>query len=1594
MHHARRAFCRDSPRLIHPTAFMIPRIILLPLIFSFPVHATEFGTEDFSYPDASAIAGKTGGTGFNYDNFDKAVTTTSSDWDNVFGAATVAAGKLVTSNAGAKREYNGNIEGTGSAANDGQDNHERSGAVRGQGRVFYRFDLTRVSGGEWSGASSYDFATERVFFGVPSIPNPASGNLEYGCEVSGVGTRYYSGIPAVAATRTIVTVLDFDRDFIGLWVDPDADDFYNQATGANSCDAGGVYTSTSWSSAVRLASGGVCQWDNLTVATSWDDFHFTDPDSDDDGMPDEWENANGLVVGSNDSLLDADSDGLVNRDEYLRGTDPQNGDSDGDGFSDGAEVTAGTNPGNASSYPGAVHPPGLVGGEHFDYPDGPVAGKSGGLYWDADNSRENDAFIGHAGTTSDWDAVSGSPLVSSGVLVTQESGAKREYHGPGEGAQAGSEERAGAVNDDPAFESHVVYYKFEMTREANVTWSGASSYDFGTERYLFGVPGAANPVSGVREFAIHDLNTDQRAYSGIAPVPGVKYTLVAKLDFDADIAALYLDPDLDQGEGANTPVASYPHTSSNWSSAIRLASGGSGAAQWDNVRVAYTWNDLNDGPPVANDDSATMHHLAKARFKVLANDSGLLTPSSLTIDSPPAYGTATASADGTILYQHLSGTPATDSFTYRVQGAGSTLSDTATVTIHFTPDPRFDSSFVAMPPAPPVPELRIEDAFPGITFDSPHGFSTIPGDSRKLFVSEGDGRVFLIPDVTAPVKIQVLDISGSVLHDNNELAFKGIAAHPHWAENGYIYVTYNTSAGTVRLSRFTCQTSPPYAAGTETILIEQDNDDTYHNIGSCEFGPDGYLYVGFGDEGTQEDGHNNSQHVDRNLWSCIIRIDVDKRPGSLAPNPDPGADPENDADLAIPRPGGVALYAIPPDNPLVGATSFNGVTLDPGKVRTEIFVMGLRNPWQFSAEDNDGNGTVDELWVGDVGRSSREEVDVFQPGDNGGWGWREGIMPGQRAGGLLNGAAESAATLTEPLWDYPQGGGTYEGRCIIGGFVYRGSAIPALTGKYVCADYVSGNIWSITRTSGAPVVNRLAGEIAIVGLLPDPATGEILLLDRGNNGTSQGTGGIKRLKLGSNDSSFPPTLAATNFFADLSDLTPNPGANAYTPNLRFWSDHAEKKRWFLIGNATDAVGYSQDGPWTFPAGMIWVKHFDYPVAWESFTRTIDGQSYTDRRPAAGSPRRRLETRFLVKNTNGSYGISYRWNAVNGGAQTDATLASDNGEEIPVEITLDGTPTSVTWEIPSRTACITCHTPEAGHALSFNTRQLNAPGSIGTVSGNLLSVLDLTGYLSNFSADPAALPRHYRPDETGQSLEARVRSYLDVNCSYCHKDGGTGGGNWDGRAHLTLLQTGLLNGSTVDAPLHPEDRLVLAGNVPHSILFNRIAGANGYTRMPPLATAEPDLEAAELIATWIKQELFPYASYEEWRSAKFGGLTSPEGAPAANPDGDRMDNFGEWAFGINPAVADDARSTPVILRARPGSGEFSFSHRRLRMHAAGGVHYEYRISENLTEWTTATVTEESATASGTDAAYETVTLSIDPGHLAGRSRLFLKVEVSP
>ena len=221
-------------------------------LVSAAARATVIGTEDFAYPDGP-IANQTGGTGWVNERTDEvgAAPSTVSDWDNVGGTPGVVSGALVTQSTSAKREYNGPSEGSTNPSN------EREGAFRGAGRVFYRSTMTRAAGADWSGMSSYDFAAERIFFGVPGgQPGPRF----FGIEQSGVGTTL-STVPVVEGqAHTVVTMLDFDTDTLALWVDPQPGDLP---------DATRAYALTNWSTAVRLGSGGsaATTWDNLVVAT-------------------------------------------------------------------------------------------------------------------------------------------------------------------------------------------------------------------------------------------------------------------------------------------------------------------------------------------------------------------------------------------------------------------------------------------------------------------------------------------------------------------------------------------------------------------------------------------------------------------------------------------------------------------------------------------------------------------------------------------------------------------------------------------------------------------------------------------------------------------------------------------------------------------------------------------------------------------------------------------------------------------------------------------------------------------------------------------------------------------------------------------------------------------------------------------------------------------------------------------------------------------------------------------------------------------------------------------------------------------------------
>ena len=390
------------------------------------------------------------------------------------------------------------------------------------------------------------------------------------------------------------------------------------------------------------------------------------------------------------------------------------------------------------------------------------------------------------------------------------------------------------------------------------------------------------------------------------------------------------------------------------------------------------------------------------------------------------------------------------------------------------------------------------------------------------------------------------------------------------------------------------------------------------------------------------------------------------------------------------------------------------------------------------------------------------------------------------------------------------------------------------------------------------------------------------------------SGRILRLITQTVSGGYPATLSETGLFADLTNLSPAPGLLPYSVNLPFWSDHAVKQRWFIIPDAVSTMTWSRDGEWSFPAGQIWVKHFDI--------ETTRGDPAT---------KKRLETRLLVKNAGGAYGVSYRWNETG----TEAALVADEGVDFDVNLTVNSAPYTQRWHIPSRAECMACHTPQAGHALSFNTRQINRTGNLNGLAGNQLDLLHAAGYFNNTPESPNLLPRHLRHDETAYPVEARVRSYLAVNCAYCHRPGGTAAPSaWDGRHELTLDQTGLILGHANNNGGDPLNKLIVPGDLARSVVLSRVAAANGFSRMPPLGSNELDQAGIALLTGWISDSLPGRQTYADWRLEHFLSATSPNGEPTADPDGDGQDNRLEFLALTHPLSGSSFLTTQVAAGA--------------------------------------------------------------------------------
>lgn len=790
----------------------------------------------------------------------------------------------------------------------------------------------------------------------------------------------------------------------------------------------------------------------------------------------------------------------------------------------------------------------------------------------------------------------------------------------------------------------------------------------------------------------------------------------------------------------------------------------------------------------------------------------------------------------------------------------------------------------------------VVNAFGSLSFNRPLAVRTPPGETGFTYVVERGGKIQRV-NLATNTKSEFLDLaawvdsqgSGWALPSGSENGLLSLAFHPDYNQNGHFYVFYSLTANNQlhqRVARLTATGTPGnYLAATtcnpatHVALITQRDEAGNHNGGDMHFGADGYLYISVGDEGGADDTYDNGNFINKDFFSAILRIDVDHGASSLAPN---SHSQTNSATYASAVHSGT--YKIPADNPFIGATSHQGQTISAGSVRTEIWLTGLRNPWRFSLD------AVSNRWfIGDVGQNAREEVTMvtYDPAESNdaGWSRREGTaaFPWGPAGSSV----PSGYSPLEPIHDYPRS----DGRSITGGIVYRGARLGELYGKYVFADYLGNKIWALTEdTAQNPATwtrSDVLGWNGIVSFDHDPANRDILLCVMNENY-------VGRLVRAPGSNPAPATLGATGAFTDLSTLAPAGGIYAYDINHPFWSDHALKRRWFSIPQVSDQMAFSADGAWSFPAGQVWIKHFDLE---------------TERGNAA--TKKPVETRFLVRTASGAYGLSYRWRADG----SDADLVGSSGLHEDFTITTAGGNVTQTWIYPSRADCLTCHTPASNYALSFNTRQLNRGGALGA---DQLHELDCAGFLQNSPPASQSLPAHPAADDSTASREARVRSYLEVNCAMCHRGPGSPvPGQFDARTITSTDMANLINGTLSNNLGDPANRFVAPNDITHSVVLKKLDGSAG--RMPPLASTVTDQEIIALLSAWITDDLPARQSYGEWALAAFGETGTPRSIQTGDFDMDGQSNFLEY---LAATSGNDATSK---FQLNLSGNQLSFTH---------------------------------------------------------------------
>jgi glucose/arabinose dehydrogenase len=365
-----------------------------------------------------------------------------------------------------------------------------------------------------------------------------------------------------------------------------------------------------------------------------------------------------------------------------------------------------------------------------------------------------------------------------------------------------------------------------------------------------------------------------------------------------------------------------------------------------------------------------------------------------------------------------------------------------------SPSPSASPSASPSPSVPAGPDLAAVAVTltPVATLDAPIAMTVRTGDAAT-YVAERGGTVRAVRGGVVDAA-PLVDLSAEVSTDG-ERGLLGLAFSP---DGTRFYASYTDAAGTIHVDEWTMAGAGVDAASRRNVLL-QEHPRSNHNGGQITFGPDGLLYVALGDGGGSGDPDGNGQSLGT-LLGKILRID--------------------------PAPAAGAAYTVPADNPFVGIAGARG----------EIWAYGLRNPWRFSFDRATG-----DLWIGDVGQGALEEVDFLAGGGRGadlGWSDYEGTQ-------LYNGQA--GADGIPPITEYP----TSDGCSVTGGYVYRGTAIPALQGAYVYGDFCNGQIQALAQVGGAvaaqvtltPTVENLAsfGEDAAGELYAISLSGTVYRFD-------------------------------------------------------------------------------------------------------------------------------------------------------------------------------------------------------------------------------------------------------------------------------------------------------------------------------------------------------------------------------------------------------------------------------------------------------------------------------------------------------------------